>query len=158
MFTADLLAAALTVAASVAFVGVFVATAVLGSDGFSLDRRASLLDRRDPGAAEALRRAQSVSDLRGIGFGDESFAAVCTPSRRSALDMARVRASCSDLRVEPPEEALPPMPATVVALASGVHVAPPRGTRPAAPSGERARPAQADGAANSAGHHISASG
>ncbi|MRG60795.1 hypothetical protein GE115_13085 [Agromyces sp. CFH 90414] len=128
MIGVDLLA----VLATVAFVGLFVGSALLASDGLALDRRAALLERRDPGRAEAMRRAQSITDLRGVGFGDEGFSAVCTPTRRSALDMARVRASGSDLRLEPPEEALPPMPTTVVALAHGSHVAP-RQPAPATP-------------------------
>lgn len=120
MSTIDLLAGVLTVA----FGAVFVGCTLLSSGGLSLERRAAMLERRDPGSAEALRRAQALHDLGYVGLlGDEVFPVVCTPNRRSALDMARVRASDSDLRVEPPEEALPPMPPTVVALAGQSHVA-----------------------------------
>lgn len=120
MSTIDLLAGL----ATLAFAGVFVGCSVLASGGLSLERRAELMERRDPVGAAALRRAQTLHDLSYIGmFGDEAFGAVCMPSRRSSLDMAMIRASDSDLRVEPPEEALPPMPATVTALASGSHVA-----------------------------------
>ncbi|WP_350349480.1 hypothetical protein ABIQ69_06065 [Agromyces sp. G08B096] len=134
MISVDLVA----VLASVAFVGAIVGSTLLASDGLGLDRRAAMLERRDPGTAEALRRAGAIGDYsRGGIFGDEAFAAVCTPTRRSALDMARVRATDSDLRIEPPEEALPPMPATVVALASGTHVA----TRHPSPAGSPAGPA-----------------
>jgi hypothetical protein len=137
MSTIDLLAGLLTVA----FVAVFVGCTVLASGGLSLERRAAMLERRDPGVAEALRRAQALHDF-GYGgvLGDEMFPVVCTPNRRSALDMARVRASDSDLRVEPPEEALPPMPATVVALTGQSHLAatPRAGRRARATSRRRA--------------------
>lgn len=120
MSTIDLLAGL----ATLGFAGVFIGCTLLSSGGLSLERRASMLERRDPGAAAALRRAQALHDLGYVGLlGDEAFPVVCTPSRRSALDMARVRATDSDLRVEPPEEALPPMPATVVALTGQPHVA-----------------------------------
>jgi hypothetical protein len=120
MSTIDLLASL----ATVAFVAMLVGCSVLASGGLSLERRAAMLERRDPGSAAALRRAQSLHDLAYTGvLGDEAFPVVCTPSRRSALDMARVRATDSDLRVEPSEEMLPPMPATVVALARESHVA-----------------------------------
>lgn len=120
MSTIDLLAGVLTVA----FGAVFVGCTLLASGGLSLEHRAAMLERRDPGAAEALRRAQALHDIGYVGFlGDEIFPVVCTPNRRSSLDMARVRANDSDLRVEPPEEALPPMPPTVVALAGRSHIA-----------------------------------
>lgn len=109
--------------ATLGIAGIFVGCSVLASSGLSLERRASMLERRDPRAAEALRRAEALRDLGYTGLlGDDAFSSVCTPSRRSALDMARVRATDSDLRVEPPEEALPPLPATVVALTGRKHV------------------------------------
>jgi len=69
--------------------------------------------------------------------------------------MARIRSTDSDLRVEPPEESLPPMPATVVALARGEHV--PQAPRPRHPSTSSPVRAQA-GAAKSSGHQPTASG
>ena len=111
MVSADLIA----VLATAGFVGLFVGTSVLAGRGLGLEQRAGLLERRDPATAAALRRAQSITDFASGGvFGDEGFGAVCTPSRTSWHDMARVRATDSDLRVEVPEETLPPMPATVV--------------------------------------------
>ncbi|WP_136707892.1 hypothetical protein [Agromyces sp. H66] len=139
--------------ATVAFVGLFVGTSVLATRGLGLEQRAGLLERRDPGTAAALRRAGSVADLAsGSVFGSEGFSAVCTPSRRSWHEMARVRATDSDLRVEPPEEALPAMPATVVALGSSEHV-PPAG-RPRHPR----RVPQSAGGTKSSGHQPTASG
>ena len=66
--------------------------------------------------------------------------------------MARVRAADSDLRVEPPEEALPPMPATVVALRRSEHVA--QAPRPRHPL----RAVQAADGTKSSGHQPTASG
>jgi len=149
MISADLIA----VLATVAFVGLFVGTSMLAGGGIGLEKRASLLERRDPGTAAALRRAQFISSFPSGGvFGDEGFSAVCTPSRRSGLDMSRVRATDSDLRVEVPEEALPPMPATVVALGRGEHV--PQAPRPRHPLRGR----QPVGGAKSSGHQPTASG
>ena len=111
--------------ATLAFAGVFIGCSVLASSGLSLENRANLLERRDPGAAAALRRAQTLHDFSYIGmFGDEAFGVVCTPDRRSSLDMARIRASEADFRVEPPEEALPPVPATVTRDGSTIRVSP----------------------------------
>lgn len=149
MISADLIA----VLATVAFVGLFVGSSMLAGGGFGLEKRASLLERRDPGTAAALRRAQFMSEFPSGGlFGDEGFSAVCTPSRRTWHDGARVRATDSDLRVEPPEEALPPMPATVVALGRGEHV--PQAPRPRHPL----RSPQPAGGAKSSGHQPTASG
>ena len=120
MSTLDLLAGL----ATLAFAGVFIGCSVLASGGLSLERRAQMLERRDPASAEALRRAQALHDVGYIGFfGDDSFFAVCTPSRRSALDMAMIRGADADLRVEPAEEAPPPAAPTVTALADGSHLA-----------------------------------
>lgn len=156
MISVDLIA----VLATVAFAGVFVGTSALAGRGFGLEQRAGLLERRDPGTAEALRRAQSFTDYsNSTVFGGEGFSAVCSPTRRSWHDMARVRASDSDLRVEVAEEVLPPMPATVVALARSEHVphAPrPRHPSPAAPA--RSAEAQSAGGAKSSGHQPTASG
>jgi hypothetical protein len=149
MISADLVA----VLATVAFVGLLVGSSMLAGSGFGLEKRASLLERRDPGTAAALRRALYMSDFPGGGvFGDEAFSSVCTPSRRTWHDGARVRATDSDLRVEVPEEALPPMPATVVALGRGEHV--PLAPRPRHPV-RRSQPA---GTAKSSGHQPTASG
>lgn len=156
MISVDLIA----VLATVAFAGVFVGTSALAGRGFGLEQRAGLLERRDPGTAEALRRAQSFTDYsNSTVFGGEGFSAVCSPTRRSWHDMARVRASDSDLRVEVAEESLPPMPATVVALARSEHV--PQAPRPRHPSpGAAARSvgAQSAGGAKSSGHQPTASG
>lgn len=149
MISVDLLA----VLASVGFVGLIVGTSVLASGGLGLEKRAGLLERRDPATAAALRRAQSITDFASGGlFGDEGFSAVCTPSRRSWHEMARIRAADSDLRVEAAEETLPPMPATVVALGRGTHV--PTTPRTRHPQ-RRTQPA---GGAKSAGHQETASG
>jgi hypothetical protein len=149
MISVDLIA----VLATLAFAGLFVGSSMLAGRGFGLEQRAGLLERRDPGAAEALRRAQSFTDYASSTvFGGEGFSAVCSPSRRSWHDMARVRATDSDVRVEVPEEALPPMPATVVALARSEHV-------PQAPRTRHPSPAaQAAGGAKSSGHQPTASG
>ena len=104
------------------FILFVVGLAVATSERFGLDTRAGLLERRDPATANAMRRAQAVLELRGGGYGDECVGAVCTPSRRSWTDGARVRGADTDPRVEVAEEQLPPMPATVVALASATHV------------------------------------
>ncbi|MFK4728089.1 hypothetical protein ROT00_00205 [Agromyces mediolanus] len=104
------------------FILLVVGLAVATSDRFGLDTRAGLLERRDPAAASAMRRAQAVHELRGGGYGDECVGAVCTPSRRSWIDGARIRGADTDPRVEVAEEQLPPMPATVVALATATHV------------------------------------
>ena len=149
MISVDLIA----VLGTVAFAGLFVGSSMLAGSGFGLEKRASLLERRDPGTAAALRRAQFMSDFPSGGvFGDEGFGAVCTPSRRSGLDMARVRGTDSDLRVEVAEEALPPMPATVVALRRSEHV--PQTPRPRHPS----RQPQPAGGAKNSGHQPTASG
>jgi len=149
MIAADLIA----VLATVAFVGLFVGTSMLAGRGFGLEQRAGLLERRDPGSAAALRRAQSVTDFTSSVVFGEGFSAVCTPSRRSGLDLARTRGVDSDLRVEVPEETLPPMPATVVALGGrSEHV--PQAPRPRHPL----RSAQSDGGAKRSGHQPTASG
>ncbi|NUT58151.1 MAG: hypothetical protein HOQ00_04805 [Agromyces sp.] len=152
MISVDLIA----VLATLAFAGVFVGSSMLAGRGLGLEQRAGLLERRDPGTAEALRRAQSFTDYSSSTvFGGEGFSAVCSPSRRSWHDMARVRATDSDLRVEVPEECLPPMPATVVALARSEHV--PQAPRTRHPSPVATQAAQAGGA-KSSGHQPTASG
>ncbi|WP_188741504.1 hypothetical protein [Agromyces bauzanensis] len=149
MISVDLIATL----ATVAFVGLIVGTSVLTARGIGLEQRAGLLERRDPGTAAALRRAQFMSDFPSGGvFGDEGFSAVCTPSRRTWHDGARVRATDSDLRVEPPEEVLQPMPATVVALGRGEHV--PQTPRPRHPLRVR----QSAEGTKSSGHQPTASG
>ncbi|WP_353827237.1 hypothetical protein [Agromyces sp. SYSU T0242] len=148
--------------ATLGFVGVMVGCTIGASRMTGLEQRAGMLDRRNPGLADALRRAESFSDMSRGGFygGAEQFSSVCTPGRRSWIDGARVRANDSDLRVEPPEESLPPMPATVVALAGSRHVA--EAPRPRHPSPVPARPASpvahSAGGANSSGHQPTASG
>jgi hypothetical protein len=159
MIPIDLVAAI----ATVAFVGVMVGCTLAGSGSQGLQQRAGLVERRNPQLAEALRRADSLSDLArgGFGCGVEPFSGVCTPSRRSWMDGARIRSADSDLRVEPPEEALPPMPATVVALAQGRHRAEaprPRHPSPVPPVPPVRTVAQSAGGANSSGHQPSASG
>ncbi|MGR2751303.1 hypothetical protein [Agromyces arachidis] len=151
----------IAVIATIAFAGVMVGCTLAGSGSLGLQQRAGLLERRNPGLAEALRRAEGMSDLARGGFttGAEAFSAVCTPSRRSWMDGARVRAADSDLRVEPPEEALPPMPATVVALAGSRHVAEaPRPRHPSPRPSTGAPVGQSPAGANRSGHHASASG
>lgn len=156
MIPIDLVAAI----ATVAFVGVMVGCTLAGSDSLGLQQRARLVERRNPALAEALRRAETMGDFtRGFSTGSEMFSPACTPSRRSWMDGARIRSADSDLRVEPPEEALPPMPATVVALAQGRHRAEaprPRHPSPATPQARAV--AQSAGGAKSSGHQPSASG
>ena len=156
MVSADLIA----VLATAGFIGVFVGTSVLAGRGLGLEQRAGLLERRDPGTAAALRRAQSITDFAsGSVFGDEGFGAVCTPSRKTWYDTVRVRATDSDLRVEVPEEALPPMPATVVALARSEHVPQaPRTRHPSTDSPARTQAGRAQAAAKSPGHQPTARG
>jgi hypothetical protein len=152
MISADLIA----VLGTLAFTGLFVGSSMLAGRGFGLEQRAGLLERRDPGTAEALRRAQSFTDYSSSTvFGGVGFSAVGSPRRRSWHDMARVRATDSDLRVEVPEESLPPMPATVVALARSEHV--PQAPRTRHPSPVATQAAQAGGA-KSSGHQPTASG
>ncbi|MFB9310608.1 hypothetical protein ACFFRL_15550 [Agromyces hippuratus] len=156
MMSVDLI----TVLTTVGFVGLLVGTSVLAGRGLGLEQRAGLLQRRDPATAEALRRAQSITDFAsGSVFGDEGFySPVCSPSRRSGLDLARVRGTDSDLRVEAAEEALPPMPATVVALGRSEHV--PRATRTRHPvrADQPVRTAQPAETAKNSGHQPTASG
>lgn len=146
--------------ATIAFVGVMVGCTLAGSSSLGLHQRAGLIERRDPSLAAALRRAEAMSDLRGGGYGAwDTMSPVCTPSRRSWIDGARIRAADSDLRVEPPEEALPPMPATVVALARAHHVA--EAPRPRHPSTTRMPEpvgTQSAGGAKRSGHRRTASG
>ncbi|GAA1056706.1 hypothetical protein GCM10017608_20970 [Agromyces luteolus] len=158
MIPIDLVAAL----ATLGFVGVMVGCTIGASRMTGLEQRAGMLDRRNPALADALRRAESFSDLSRGGFygGAEQFSAVCTPGRRSWIDGALVRSNDSDLRVEPPEETLPPMPATVVALAGARHVA--DAPRPRHPSTAPVRPeapvGQSAGGAKSPGHQPTASG
>jgi hypothetical protein len=149
-----------TVLTTVGFVGFLVGTSMLAGRGLGLEQRAGLLERRDPATAEALRRAQSITDFSsGSVFGDEGFySPVCTPSRRSGLDMARVRGTDSDFRVEVAEEALPPMPTTVVALGRSEHVPRTPRTRHPVRTDQPARPAQPAETAKSSGHQPTASG
>jgi hypothetical protein len=75
---------ALDVLTLVGFLVAFIAVSAATSDLTGIERRLRHLDRGDPATAEAVRRAQAVSDLaRGGYFGLESIAIVCTPSRRS---------------------------------------------------------------------------
>ncbi len=75
---------ALDVLTLVGFLVAFIAVSAATSDLTGIERRLRRLDRGDPATAEAVRRAQAVSDLaRGGYFGLESIAIVCTPSRRS---------------------------------------------------------------------------
>lgn len=145
--------------ATVAFVGVMVGCTLAGSDSLGLQQRARLVERRNPALAEALRRAETMGDFtRGFSTGSEMFSPACTPSRRSWMDGARIRSADSDLRVEPPEEALPPMPATVVALAQGRHRAEAPRPRHPSPAPQARTVAQSAGGAKSSGHQPSASG
>lgn len=68
----------------VAFIVAFIAVSAATADVTGIERRLRRLDRGDPATAEAVRRAQAVTDLaRGGFFGLESIAIVCTPSRRT---------------------------------------------------------------------------
>lgn len=166
MVMADLL----SLAATLAFAGVLVGTTLLASDGLALDRRAGRLERRDPGAAEALRRANAVTDFSGGGvFGDEAYGVVCSPSRRAWFDVARAPSSDEDLAPVASAAARPAVVAAAPALAAAEHVArrrtPPQppAVQPAAPTRVDARvarssPGQPPVGTNSPGHHDAASG
>ncbi|GAA1764219.1 hypothetical protein [Agromyces humatus] len=92
----------------VAFIGVSAATA----DVTGIEKRLRHLDRGDPATAEAVRRAQAVTDLaRGGFFGLETIAIICTPSRRS-LHLS------GDEEVVEPVTVLPEQPAAVAAVAA----------------------------------------
>ncbi|WP_395242641.1 hypothetical protein ACGGZK_10650 [Agromyces sp. MMS24-K17] len=109
----------LSFAATLAFAGVLVGTTLLASDGLALDRRAGRLERRDPATAEALRRAQAVTDFsRGGVFGDEAYGVVCSPTRRAWFDVAR-----SGADDEPQPVASAPTAARPVVLAGAPDLA-----------------------------------
>jgi hypothetical protein len=100
---------ALDVLTLVGFLVAFIAVSAATSDLTGIERRLRRLDRGDPATAEAVRRAQAVSDLaRGGYFGLESIAIVCTPSRRS------LHLSGDDEFVEP-MDAPPAQPEAVTA-------------------------------------------
>ena len=68
----------------VGFLVAFIAVSAATADVTGIERRLGRLERGDPATAEAVRRAQAMSDLaRGGYFGLESIAIVCTPSRRN---------------------------------------------------------------------------
>jgi len=147
----------LQVAGGVGFLAAMVVASAAASRVLGLEQRAGLLERRDPGMAQALRRADAMGSIAQAGvYGIDGLSTVCTPSRSSWLDMARVRASGSDLRVEPPEEELPAMPATVLALAGGSHLAPK--VRPRHPSPVPQPEPQGEATVKSPGHQVTASG
>jgi hypothetical protein len=100
---------ALDVLTLVGFLVAFIAVSAATSDVSGIERRLRRLDRGDPATAEAVRRAQAVSDLaRGGYFGLESIAIVCTPTRRS------LHLSGDDEYAEP-VEAPPAQPEAVTA-------------------------------------------
>lgn len=113
---------ALDILTLVGFLVAFIAVSAATSDVAGIERRLRHLDRGDPATAEAVRRAQAVTDLaRGGYFGLESIAIVCTPSRRSLY------LSGDDLYVEPmsappakPEAVTTTQP--VVTAPQGVHL------------------------------------
>jgi len=68
----------------IGFLVAFIAVSAATADVTGIERRLGRLERGDPATAEAVRRAQAMSDLaRGGYFGLESIAIVCTPSRRN---------------------------------------------------------------------------
>ncbi|MCD2442686.1 hypothetical protein LQ757_10420 [Agromyces sp. SYSU K20354] len=68
----------------IGFVAAFIGVSAATADVTGIEKRLRRLDRGDPATAEAVRRAQAVTDLaRGGFFGLESIVIVCTPSRRN---------------------------------------------------------------------------
>ena len=148
---------ALDVLTLVGFLVAFIAVSAATSDVSGIERRLRRLDRGDPATAEAVRRAQAVSDLaRGGYFGLESIAIVCTPTRRS------LHLSGDDEYAEP-VEAPPAQPEAVTAkpLVTLTPRTPPRrAARASAAASRPGHPSTADysGGANSSGHQPTASG
>ena len=69
---------------TVVFVVVLIAASVASADTTRTEQRLRRLERGDPATAEAVRRAQAVTDYaRGSFFGLDAVAMMCTPSRRS---------------------------------------------------------------------------
>ena len=149
---------ALDVLTLVGFLVAFIAVSAATSDLTGIERRLRHLDRGDPATAEAVRRAQAVSDLaRGGYFGLESIAIVCTPSRRS------LHLSGDDEFVEPMSAppAQPEAVTTTQPVRDGTPGQSPRRAAPASAAASRpGHPSTADysGGANSSGHQPTASG
>ncbi len=96
----------------IGFIVAFIAVSAATADATGIEKRLRRLERGDPATAEAVRRAQAVTDLsRGGFFGLESIAIVCTPSRRN-------------LHLSGDDEYLEPMPAPPV-MPAAVATAPP---------------------------------
>ena len=70
--------------ATAVFVMVLIGASIASADTTRSEQRLRRLERGDPAAAEAVRRAQAVADYaRGGFFGLDAVALMCTPSRRS---------------------------------------------------------------------------
>jgi hypothetical protein len=97
---------------TVVFVVVLIAASVASADTTRTEQRLRRLERGDPATAEAVRRAQAVTDYaRGSFFGLDAVAMMCTPSRRS-LHVG------GDLEEPEPEVAPPVVRSAPVAVAS----------------------------------------
>lgn len=70
--------------ATAVFVLVLIGASIASADTTRSEQRLRRLERGDPAAAEAVRRAQAVADYaRGGFFGLDAVALMCTPTRRS---------------------------------------------------------------------------
>lgn len=66
------------------FAMVLIGASIASADTARSEQRMRRLERDDPAAAEAVRRARAVADsARGGFFGLDAVAFLCTPSRRS---------------------------------------------------------------------------
>ncbi|GAA1819986.1 hypothetical protein [Agromyces neolithicus] len=107
----------------IGFVAAFIGVSAATADVTGIEKRLRSLDRGDPATADAVRRAQAVTDLaRGGFFGLESMAIVCTPSRRN------LHLSGDEEYVEP-VNARPVPTVAVASTPQGRHVVA-RGARP----------------------------
>lgn len=116
----------------IGFLAAFIAVSAATADVTGIEKRLRRLDRGDPATAEAVRRAQAVTDLaRGGYFGLESIAIICTPSRRSLylsgdddlefLPAARgpARTAASVVAEQAPPRTDPPAPPLMLDAATG---------------------------------------
>ncbi len=66
------------------FVMVLIGASIASADTARSEQRLRRLERGDPAAADAVRRARAAADYaRGGFFGLDAIALLCTPSRRS---------------------------------------------------------------------------
>jgi len=116
---------------TVVFVVVLIAASVASADTTRTEQRLRRLERGDPATAEAVRRAQAVTDYaRGSFFGLDAVAMMCTPSRRS-LHVG------GDLEEPEPEVAPPAVRSAPVAVASDAATRTPSDRRDVASASAR---------------------